>query len=166
MLAVDHRGVEVDGDELIGMCAIDLKARGLLVDDTVVVTVMANQGFRLGMRRAGIAVHETAVGDRYVLAALEAGGWVLGGEQSGHVIFRRLATTGDGLLTALLVADLVRRSGRTLADLAADAMHRLPQVLLNVPLGERGPGRRRGARARWGPPSTTSNGGWGRRAGC
>ena len=73
MLAVDHRGVEVDGDELIGMCAIDLKARGLLVDDTVVVTVMANQGFRLGMRRAGIAVHETAVGDRYVLAALEAG---------------------------------------------------------------------------------------------
>ena len=139
VLAVDHRGIAVDGDELIGMCAIDLKARGLLVDDTVVVTVMANQGFRLGMRRAGIVVHETAVGDRYVLAALEAGGWVLGGEQSGHVIFRRLATTGDGLLTGLLVADLVRRSGRSLADLASATMHRLPQVLVNVPLGEAGP---------------------------
>lgn len=134
VLAVDHRGVTVDGDELIGMCAVDLKARGLLVDDTVVVTVMANQGFRLGMRRAGIAVQETSVGDRYVLAALESGGWVLGGEQSGHVIFRRLATTGDGLLTGVLVADLVRRSGRSLADLAAATMHRLPQVLVNVPL--------------------------------
>ena len=82
VLAVDHRGVEVDGDELIGMCAIDLKARGLL-GDTVVVTVMANQGFRLGMRRAGIAVHETAVGDRHVLAALEVGGWVLGASGPG-----------------------------------------------------------------------------------
>jgi phosphoglucosamine mutase len=117
---------------LIGMCAIDLQARGQLPDDTVVVTVMANLGFRLGMRRRGITVRETAVGDRYVLEALEAGGWSLGGEQSGHVIFRRLATTGDGLLTGVQVLDLMARSGRPLGDLADDAMTRLPQVLRNV----------------------------------
>ena len=119
----------------------------MLVDDTVVVTVMANLGFRIGMRHAGIVVHETAVGDRYVLEALEAGAWVLGGEQSGHVIFRRLATTGDGLLTGLIVADLVRRRGRSLADLAAAAMRRLPQVLSNVRLERLGPGSGGGAAA-------------------
>ncbi len=132
VLAVDDHGVDIDGDQLIAVCAIDLRVRDQLPGDTVVVTVMANQGFRLGMRRAGIAVHETQVGDRHVLAALEVGGWALGGEQSGHVIFRRLATTGDGLLTAVQVLDLVQRTATSLRDLAGAAMTRLPQVLRNV----------------------------------
>jgi len=134
VLAVDHAGDVVDGDQLIAMLALDLHRRGQLPGGTVVVTVMANQGFRLGMCRHGISVHETAVGDRYVLEALEAGAWALGGEQSGHVIFRRLATTGDGLLTAVQLLDLVQRRQRPLAELAAEAMTRLPQVLRNVRL--------------------------------
>ncbi|MEZ5235852.1 MAG: hypothetical protein R2749_24630 [Acidimicrobiales bacterium] len=105
-----------------------------MAQDTVVVTVMTNLGFRLGMRRAGIAVAETAVGDRYVLEELERGGYSLGGEQSGHVIFRDLATTGDGLLSAVQVLDLCCRSGRPLGELADEAMTRLPQVLRNVRL--------------------------------
>ncbi|MDY7100793.1 MAG: phosphoglucosamine mutase [Actinomycetota bacterium] len=139
VLFVDARGEMIDGDQLIGMLAIDRKARGVLVGDTVVVTVMANLGFRQGMARHGIAIRETPVGDRHVLAALESGGWTLGGEQSGHVILRDLATTGDGLLTAVHVLDLVARSGRTLRDLADDAMTRLPQVLVNVPTTRRDP---------------------------
>ncbi|MPY95129.1 MAG: phosphoglucosamine mutase [Acidimicrobiia bacterium] len=140
VLAVDARGEVVDGDQLIAICAVDLRARGRLTEDTVVVTVMANQGFRLGMRRAGIAVHETQVGDRHVLAALEAGGWALGGEQSGHVIFRHLATTGDGILTGVQVVDLVQRAGAPLHELAAAAMRRLPQVLENVRIAAPVPG--------------------------
>lgn len=132
VLAVDAAGELVDGDQIIAVCAIDFQQRGLLVDDTVVVTVMSNLGFRHGMAAHGIEVVETSVGDRYVLEALDEGGYSLGGEQSGHVIFRRLASTGDGLLTGLAVLDLVARSGRTLADLAASAMTRLPQVLINV----------------------------------
>lgn len=131
-LAVDHTGAVVDGDHMMAICAVDLRARGLLVDDTVVVTVMTNLGFRQAMAAAGIVVRTTAVGDRYVLEALEAGGYGLGGEQSGHLIFRRLATTGDGILTGLAVLDVVARSGRSLADLAGAAMTRLPQVLQNV----------------------------------
>ena len=137
VLAVDHTGALVDGDHLIALCALDRRQRGLLHGDTVVVTVMANMGFRLAMEERGIAVHETQVGDRYVLEALEAGGWSLGGEQSGHVIFRDLATTGDGLLTGVQLGDLVRRSGRRLHDLAAAAMSRLPQVLRNVEVARR-----------------------------
>ena len=104
LIAVDHTGAVVDGDHIIAICALDLRARGRLRDDTVVVTVMTNLGFRLAMERAGINVVETAVGDRYVLEALAAGGYSLGGEQSGHVIFSDLATTGDGLLTGLRAA--------------------------------------------------------------
>ena len=141
LLAVDHTGALVDGDHIIAVCAIDQHARGLLRDGTVVVTVMTNLGFRLGMEAAGIEVVETAVGDRYVLEALAAGDFSLGGEQSGHVIFRDLATTGDGLLTGVILCDAVRRAGRPLADLAAAAMTRLPQVLVNVP--GRGPDARR-----------------------
>nr|WP_254126850.1 hypothetical protein [Aquihabitans sp. G128] len=100
---------------------------------------MSNLGFRQGMARHGITVLDTAVGDRYVLEALDRGGLSLGGEQSGHVIFRDLASTGDGLLTGLFLADLVVRSGRPLADLAADAMVRLPQVLVNVRTARRDP---------------------------
>ncbi|MGQ0521500.1 MAG: phosphoglucosamine mutase [Actinomycetota bacterium] len=132
VLAVDERGGVVDGDHLIALCALDLQARGALAGATVVVTVMANLGFRRAMEAAGIAVHETPVGDRHVLEALDAGGWSLGGEQSGHLIFRGLATTGDGVLTGLQLLDLVARSGRPLSDLAAAAMTRLPQVLRNV----------------------------------
>ena len=136
-LAVDGTGDLVDGDHLIAMCAIDRNARGALPGPAVVVTVMSNLGFRLGMQRHGIEVVEVPVGDRNVLEALAAGGYTLGGEQSGHVIFADLAATGDGLLTAIQVLDLVRRSGRPLADLAADAMTRLPQVLRNVTVPDR-----------------------------
>ena len=137
VVAVDHTGEVVDGDQVIALCALDLRARQRLRDDTVVVTVMTNLGFRLAMADAGIRVHETQVGDRYVLEALEAGNWSLGGEQSGHIIFRDIASTGDGVLTGVQLLDLVHRSGRTLADLAGRAMTRLPQVLRNVKVGNR-----------------------------
>ncbi len=136
VVAVDHLGRVVDGDQLVAMCATDLSARGRLTDDTVVVTVMSNLGFRRAMTAAGIEVVDTAVGDRYVLEALDAGSYSLGGEQSGHLVFRDQSTTGDGLLSAVNVIDLVVRSGRTLAELADDAMQRLPQVLVNVPIAE------------------------------
>jgi phosphoglucosamine mutase len=136
VLAVDHRGELIDGDQIIALCALDLRHRGRLRDDTVVVTVMTNLGFRQAMEQHGVRVVETAVGDRYVLEALEAGGWSLGGEQSGHIIFRSLATTGDGLLTSIQLLDAVARSGRPLAELAS-VMTRLPQVLRNVRVAER-----------------------------
>jgi phosphoglucosamine mutase len=138
-IAVDHTGAVVDGDHVIAIAALDLQARGRRTGGTVVTTVMANLGFRNAMRAAGIEVVETPVGDRYVLEALDAGGLSLGGEQSGHVIYRDLATTGDGVLTGLLLLDVVRRSGMALAGLAAAAMTRLPQVLVNVRLPQRNP---------------------------
>ena len=136
LLAVDHRGRIVDGDHIIAICALDLRDRGLLADDTVVVTVMTNLGFRLAMADAGITVYETPVGDRHVLEALETHGWSLGGEQSGHVIFADRAPTGDALLTAVLLCDVVARSGRALADLAAEAMTQLPQRLQSVTVAD------------------------------
>jgi len=138
VLAVDHRGELVDGDQLIAVCAVDRRSRGLLADDTVVITVMSNLGLRHAMAEHGIRLVETDVGDRYVLEALEKGGWALGGEQSGHIIFRDLATTGDGLLTALQVLDVVARTGRPLAELAT-VMTRRPQVLTNVRIAGRQP---------------------------
>ena len=132
-IAVDAAGEVVDGDQQLALLALDRRSRGALAHDTVVVTVMTNLGFRQAMAREGITVLDTAVGDRYVLEALEVGGFVLGGEQSGHVIQRDLATTGDGLLSGLAVADVVVRTGRPLADLAS-VMVRLPQVLVNVRL--------------------------------
>ncbi len=138
VLGVDHTGATVDGDHLIAICALDRHRRGVLVDDTVVVTVMTNLGFRLAMEANGIRVEETAVGDRYVLEALARGGWSLGGEQSGHVIFPDLATTGDGLLTGVQVLAAVRGAGQTLAEAAA-VMTSLPQVLVNVRVAERRP---------------------------
>jgi phosphoglucosamine mutase len=139
VLLVDAAGELVDGDQIIAMCAIDRQARGTLTAGSVVVTVMTNLGFRLAMEKRGIHVVETRVGDRYVLEALDARGLSLGGEQSGHVIFPELATTGDGLLTAVQVLDVVVRAGRPLAAVAADAMTRLPQVLRNVRVVERDP---------------------------
>ena len=132
VLAVDAAGELVDGDQIIAICALDRHRRQILTDNTVVVTAMTNLGFRLAMDTAGIEVVDTKVGDRYVLEALNARGLSLGGEQSGHVIFRDLATTGDGLLTAVQLLDVLVRRNASLADLAAKAMTRLPQVLSNV----------------------------------
>ncbi len=131
-LAVDHQGAVVDGDQLLAILALALRDAGRLVDDTVVATVMSNLGFVQAMQREGIKVEQTKVGDRYVLETMKARGFVLGGEQSGHVILSQHSTTGDGILTALQVLDRLATTGRSLRDLAA-VMTRLPQVLVNVP---------------------------------
>jgi phosphoglucosamine mutase len=136
VLGVAEDGSLVDGDQILALSALDLRERGRLHGDAVVVTVMSNLGFRLAMEAAGVRVVETKVGDRYVLEALAEGGYSLGGEQSGHVIHADLATTGDGVLTGLLLADLVHRKGRPLRDLAGEVMRRLPQVLVNVKVGD------------------------------
>jgi phosphoglucosamine mutase len=138
LLAVDGTGALASGDELLALFALDLADRGQLAGNTVVVTVMTNLGFRVAMEERGIAVKETPVGDRHVLAALDADGLALGGEQSGHIIFRRLATTGDGLLTGLVLADLVARTATPLAELLDGLVARVPQVLLNVPVADTG----------------------------
>ncbi len=139
LIAVDETGAVVDGDHIIAICAADMHERGVLHADTVVVTVMTNLGFRLAMQAAGVHVVETSVGDRYVLEALQQGGFSLGGEQSGHVIFADRATTGDGMLTALALLDVMHRRGRPLSELAAEAMTQLPQVLVNIEVAERHP---------------------------
>ncbi|MFL6206837.1 MAG: phosphoglucosamine mutase [Acidimicrobiales bacterium] len=138
VLAVDADGRLIDGDQIIAVLAIDRHGEGRLAQDTVVATVMANLGFRRGMREHGIRVLEVPVGDRYVLEALADGSLVLGGEQSGHVIFSDLATTGDGILTAVQLLDAVQRAGRPLGEMADAAMTRLPQVLRNVRVAEKG----------------------------
>ncbi|WP_043498600.1 phosphoglucosamine mutase [Georgenia sp. SUBG003] len=130
-LAVDHTGALVDGDQIMGLLATAMKEAGTLVDDTLVVTVMSNLGLLLAMRDASIRTVQTGVGDRYVLEAMRAGGYTLGGEQSGHIINSHYATTGDGILTSLLLAARVVGTGRSLADLAS-VVTRMPQVLVNV----------------------------------
>ncbi|MBZ5735018.1 phosphoglucosamine mutase [Nocardioides sp. TRM66260-LWL] len=130
-LAVDHHGVVVDGDQILAVLALALRDAGRLHDDTLVVTVMSNLGLLQAMSAAGVAVRQSAVGDRYVLEEMGAGGYSLGGEQSGHVIMAEHATTGDGILTALHVMHRMAATGRTLADLAG-VVTRLPQVLVNV----------------------------------
>ncbi len=134
LCAVDAQGTALSGDELLALFAVDLASRGQLAGNTVVITLMTNLGFRFAMEERGIHVKETPVGDRHVLAALDADGLALGGEQSGHIIFRRLATTGDGLLTGLVLADLVDRRKQPLADLVDGLVVRVPQVLVNVPV--------------------------------
>ncbi len=135
-LAVTADGDVVDGDAILAVCAIALHERGQLKDDTVVATVMSNLGFHHTMRDAGIAVHTTAVGDRYVLEALRAQGLSLGGEQSGHLVFLEHATTGDGLLTGLALLARMAETGASLAELSS-VVRRLPQVLINVPVTDR-----------------------------
>jgi phosphoglucosamine mutase len=130
-LAVDAAGQVVDGDHLLAILALSLRDAGRLRDDTVVATVMSNLGFRKAMERENVVVEQTPVGDRYVLAAMERGGWSLGGEQSGHVIMSDYATTGDGVLTAVQVLARMAQTRSSLADLAS-VMTALPQVLLNV----------------------------------
>ena len=136
LVAVDERGGLVDGDHILAIAALDLRARGRLRHDTVVATVMANLGFHHAMTAEGIRVETTPVGDRYVLEAMEAGGFSLGGEQSGHIIFGDLATTGDGLLSGLVLLDVLARSGRPLSELAS-VVQKLPQVLRNVRVADR-----------------------------
>ncbi|WP_433251528.1 phosphoglucosamine mutase [Streptosporangium sp. CA-135522] len=130
-LAVAHTGEVVDGDQIMAVLAMAMHTEGRLAGDTVVATVMSNLGFKIAMKNAGIDVVETAVGDRYVLEAMKAGGYNLGGEQSGHVLMLDHATTGDGLLTSLQLLAVMARQGRSLAELAS-VMTRLPQVLINV----------------------------------
>ncbi len=135
-LAVDAGGELVDGDQILAVCALALRAAGRLRNDTVVTTVMTNLGFKHAMAAQGVRVVETPVGDRYVLEEMRRGGFTLGGEQSGHLVFLDHATTGDGVLTALQLLGTVAASRRPLADLAA-TMTRLPQVLVNVRVSDK-----------------------------
>jgi len=130
-LAVDATGAIVDGDQLMAILALSLKAKGELARNTLVATVMSNLGLRIAMKDAGIEMIETKVGDRYVLEQIREGGFTLGGEQSGHIIFSRYATTGDGILTGLMIASEVKRTGKSLQELAAQ-MTTYPQVLINI----------------------------------
>lgn len=130
-LAVDHNGSIVDGDQIMAIIALAAKARGELARNTLVATVMSNLGLRIAMREAGIDMLETAVGDRYVLEKIREGGYTIGGEQSGHIIFTQWATTGDGILTGLMLAAEVAATGKNLAELAS-VMKVYPQVLVNV----------------------------------
>jgi phosphoglucosamine mutase len=131
-LAVDASGQPLDGDQILTILAAEFKATGRLTGNKVVVTVMSNQGFHVAMRDAGIDVIETPVGDKHVSAKMRDGGYALGGEQSGHIIMRDYATTGDGVLTSLHLLAAVQNRGVTLGQAAA-TMPRYPQVLLNVP---------------------------------
>lgn len=131
-LAVDGDGELIDGDQILAILGLAMSAEGTLANSTVVATQMSNEGFRLALAGAGLSVLDTAVGDRYVLEAMRAGGYNLGGEQSGHVILADHGTTGDGVLTAVHLLGRVAEAGRPLGELAA-VMTRLPQVLVNVP---------------------------------
>lgn len=130
-LAIDHNGRIIDGDHIMAILAVSMKESGVLAGDTLVTTVMSNLGLRKAMDAHGIALKETAVGDRYVLEELAASGASLGGEQSGHIIMSKHATTGDGILTGIQLAREVVRTGKSLAELA-DVMDVFPQVLKNV----------------------------------
>ncbi len=130
-LAVDAQGDIVDGDHILAILAIAYRDAGKLAGDTVVSTVMANLGFHHAMKQAGIAVVATAVGDRYVLEAMRAGGYTLGGEQSGHIVFADHAATGDGILTGLLLLAQMALTDTSLRELAS-VVQKLPQVLINV----------------------------------
>ncbi len=131
LIAVDEHGVIVDGDQIMAICAIDMKERGLLNKDTLVCTVMSNLGLDIAMKKHGIKTVKTKVGDRYVLEEMMRGGYSLGGEQSGHIIFLDDNTTGDGILTGLHLASIIMRSGKSLSRLAS-SINILPQVLVNA----------------------------------
>jgi phosphoglucosamine mutase len=139
VIAVDNFGNIVDGDRMLALAALQLREEGRLTNDTVVVTVMSNLGFHKAMGGAGINVVTTAVGDRSVLEALDAGDYAVGGEQSGHIVYRHLATTGDGLLAGVRLAAYVHSTGRPLAELAGEVMTSYPQVLVNVNVADRHP---------------------------
>lgn len=137
MLAGAHGNV-INGDAILLMAARDLKARGMLTGDLVVATTMSNMGLEAALKRSGIRMLRAAVGDRYVLEQMQKHNAALGGEQSGHILLPHLATTGDGLLTSLVVLDLVARSGKSIEDLIAD-LKVFPQVIVNVKVREKKP---------------------------
>ena len=137
LIAVDDKGQIVDGDHLLAISALDMKTQGTLRGNKVVVTVMTNIGFHKAMKSAGIEVLTTPVGDRSVLLALEENSLSLGGEQSGHIIYRDFATTGDGLLAAIKLAAVVVESKKTLNEVAVNAMTSFPQVLVNLRIAKR-----------------------------
>ena len=135
---VDHRGHIVDGDAVLLILALDLKRRGRLAGDTVVSTVMSNVGLEIALKERGITMIRTPVGDKYVMEAMQAGGFVLGGEQSGHVILAEHLPTGDGMATALAVLRVMESTGRELADLASE-LKTYPQTLVNVRVRDKRP---------------------------
>jgi phosphoglucosamine mutase len=130
-LAVDENGELIDGDKILAICGLDMKQRGELAKDTIVGTVMSNLGLTMMGRENGIEILQTAVGDRYVLERMLADGYNIGGEQSGHVIFLDYNSTGDGVLTAIQLLSVLKRSGKKASELA-DVMQVLPQVLVNA----------------------------------
>lgn len=136
LIAVDEKGCVIDGDRIMLICAMDMERRGELKNHTVVTTVMSNYGFMKAARQLGLNVVKTAVGDRYVMEAMRDGEYVLGGEQSGHVIFLNHNTTGDGVLTALQLVDVMVATERPLSELAA-VMRSYPQVLVNVRVADK-----------------------------
>ena len=137
-LFADENGNVVNGDAVMLACARDMQQRGTLACDTVVATTMSNMGLEAAFKRSGIRMLRAPVGDKYVLEEMNKSGASLGGEQSGHILFPAKATTGDGLLTALMVLDTVHRSGKTLGQLIAD-LKNFPQVILNVKVREKKP---------------------------
>jgi len=136
MLAVDEKGNLVDGDKIMVICALDLLRRHKLKGNKIVVTVMSNLGLHLALKKAGIEILETKVGDRYVLEKMVESDAILGGEQSGHIIFSEYNTTGDGIATALQLLKVMAETGKPLSELASQ-MVRLPQVLVNVRVKEK-----------------------------
>lgn len=130
-LAVDENGKLIDGDKMIAIFSLDMKEKGILKDDTAVVTVMTNLGFKHFARDNGVNVKETKVGDRYVLEEMIKNDYQIGGEQSGHIIFRQFATTGDGQLSGAVLASVIKNSGKTASDVAS-IMNVLPQTLINI----------------------------------
>jgi len=138
VIFVDEHGDAVDGDQIMAICGVEMLQNGTLANKTLVATVMSNMGLDIAIRKAGGQVIKTDVGDRYVVEAMRKGGYNLGGEQSGHMIFLDHNTTGDGMVSALQVLAIIRRTGRRLSELAA-VMQTLPQVLLNVRVAKRVP---------------------------
>lgn len=130
-LAVDDKGILLDGDQVLAICGSDLRSKGKLPGDTIVATVMSNLGLRLFCKEHGLALGITPVGDRNVLEEMERGGFTLGGEQSGHTIFRQYATTGDGELTAVQLLSVIHTAGKKASELAK-MCERYPQTLVNV----------------------------------
>jgi phosphoglucosamine mutase len=139
VIVCDEKGRIVDGDHVLAMCALSMLEEGSLKKRTVVATVMSNLGLELSLARSGATLVRTQVGDRYVVEAMRAGGYNLGGEQSGHLVFLDHASTGDGMLAALQVLALMLRTGRPVSELAERAMQRVPQVLESVTLPARRP---------------------------
>ena len=135
-IMADEDGTQVDGDQIMTMCALDMLEEGTLTHDTLVTTVMSNVGLDQAIKRAGGKVVRTKVGDRYVVEEMLRAGYCMGGEQSGHIVFLEYNTTGDGMITALQVLALMQKTGKSLKELSA-CMSRFPQELINVTVKEK-----------------------------